>query len=363
MTATSSAVLPPAAVAPPAAEGVIRRVALIGNPNTGKTTLFNALCGARAKTSNFPGTTTSVRTGAGRDRRARRRRRSTCPASTTSILDSPETAIAANVLAGAAGPAPDAVIVIVDACNLSRNLVLVGQLIARGIRLVVALNMVDLAARRGLSLNVETLTRRLGVPVVPTVARSGQGLDLLRRAPRRPAAAGARATCRRSARSAEALADWAAGVAVDVASGHDQALAHDRRTERLDAVLTHPVSGLLAFVAIMGGAVLDPVRAGDRADGSDRGDLRAARRAGRADAAGGRGARPGRPGHRRRHRRHGGVPAADLPALLPHHAARGHRLPGARGVRDGPATSPASACPATPSCRCSPRTPARCPGS
>ena len=250
MTATSSAVLSPAAVAPPAAEGVIRRVALIGNPNTGKTTLFNALCGARAKTSNFPGTTTSLRTGAGQiaglaadviD----------LPGVYDLDLDSPETAIAANVLAGASGPAPDAVIVIVDACNLSRNLVLAGQLIARGIRLVVALNMVDLAARRGLSLNVETLTRRLGVPVVPTVARSGQGLDLLRRAldaPRRPVPddvppVGA---------SAEALADWAAGVAVDVASGHDQALAHDRRTERLDAVLTHPVSGLLAFVAIMG---------------------------------------------------------------------------------------------------------------
>ncbi len=250
MTATSSAVLPPAAVAPPAAEGVIRRVALIGNPNTGKTTLFNALCGARAKTSNFPGTTTSVRTGAGQiaglaadviD----------LPGVYDLDLDSPETAIAANILAGAPGPAPDAVIVIVDACNLSRNLVLAGQLIARGIRLVVALNMVDLAARRGLSLNVETLTRRLGVPVVPTVARSGQGLDLLRRAldaPRRPVPddvppVGA---------SAEALADWAAGVAVDVSSGHDQALAHDRRTERLDAVLTHPVSGLLAFAAIMG---------------------------------------------------------------------------------------------------------------
>ena len=129
---------------------------------------------------------------------------------------------------------------------------LVGQLIARGPRLVVALNMVDLAARRGLTLNAETLRRRLGVPVVPTVARSGQGLDLLRQAldaPRRPVPddlppAGA---------SAEALADWAAARRRATSPPATiRRLAHDRRTERLDAVLTHPVSGLLAFVAIMG---------------------------------------------------------------------------------------------------------------
>jgi ferrous iron transport protein B len=249
MTAQPLAVLvPDTAAAPPLAP--VHRVALIGNPNTGKTTLFNALCGARAKTSNFPGTTTSVRTGAGQ-----------IAGLAVDVVDlpgvydldiaSPETAIAARVLAGGSGPAPDAVIVIVDACNLSRNLVLAGQLIARGQRLVVALNMVDLAARRGLALNAETLARRLGVPVVPTVARSGQGLELLRRAldaPRRPPPADLPA----AGASAEALADWAAAVATDVASGHDHVLAHDRRTERLDGVLTHPFWGLLAFAAIMG---------------------------------------------------------------------------------------------------------------
>ena len=103
------------------------RVALLGNPNTGKTTLFNALCGARAKTSNFPGTTTNVRSG-----------RCDLDGIPVEVVDlpgvydlhyhSPEVRIAQGVLAGEHGAAPSVVVVIVDACNLTRNLVLVGEL-------------------------------------------------------------------------------------------------------------------------------------------------------------------------------------------------------------------------------------------
>src|SRR5687767_8173683 len=140
----TAALLPdvaPAPITPP-----VRRIALIGNPNTGKTTLFNVLCGARAKTSNFPGTTTSVRSGRAEAAGSLRALDVLdLPGVYDLDLDVPEARIATTVLSGGRGPAPDAVVVIVDACNLSRNLVLAAQLLARGTRLVLALNMVDLA--------------------------------------------------------------------------------------------------------------------------------------------------------------------------------------------------------------------------
>ncbi len=237
------------AVGLPSVAAAVRRIALIGNPNTGKTTLFNALCGARAKTSNFPGTTTSVRTGHS-DASGLALEVLDLPGVYDLDVESPEAQIAVAVLDDTSGSAPDAVVVIVDACNLPRNLVLVGQLLARCPRLVVALNMVDLAARRGLILDTEDLSRRLGVPVVATVARSGQGVDALRHAlllpHQRPAGLPAAAT------SAEALAAWAAGVAAHVTSGDGRIDAHDTATERIDAILTHPVFGLLAFATTMG---------------------------------------------------------------------------------------------------------------
>ena len=246
----ATAVAPPGALSSTAAPAT-RRIALIGNPNTGKTTLFNALCGARAKTSNFPGTTTSVRTG-----RAEAARHATLdvldlPGVYDLEIDAPESQIAAAVLAGHRGPAPDAVIVIVDACNLSRNLTLVGQLLARGVRTVLAVNMIDLAERRGLVIDTAGLSARLGVPVVSMVARTGRGLEDLRAA-LDGAGATAPSADLRGAIAAAGAADWAHAVATAVTTGTDPAQAHDRFTERLDAVLTHPVFGLAAFAAIMG---------------------------------------------------------------------------------------------------------------
>ena len=170
----------PAPVEAPAGGAASRRaprVALIGNPNTGKTTLFNRLCGTRAKTSNFPGTTTGARVG----------RTSIGDDLTVDVvdlpglyqvsLDAPEAKVVRGVLEGAGVyRQPDALLVVVDACNLTRNLVLVGELLAYRLPVVLALNMVDLAQRRGLTLDPVRLAAYLGCAVVPIVARRGTGI-------------------------------------------------------------------------------------------------------------------------------------------------------------------------------------------
>jgi ferrous iron transport protein B len=229
-------------------------IALFGNPNTGKTTVFNRLCGLRAKTSNFPGTTTGMRSG----------RADLGPGGFADVidlpgiydlqLDAPESQIARSVLTGDSPVHPDAIVVIVDACNLTRNLVLAGELRASGVPMVVALNMVDLAQRRGITFDVSVLGERLGATVVAVVARRGDGLEALKRAIR-TAATQPPAECPtdllQANGSVEALAVWADEVFVQAASGTP--IAHDTFGERLDRAFTHPILGLLTFVATMGG--------------------------------------------------------------------------------------------------------------
>ena len=228
----------------------VPRVALIGNPNTGKTTLFNALCGARAKTSNFPGTTTSVRQGRA-DARGGAIEILDLPGVYDLDLDAPESRIAQQVLDGQGAPPPNAVVVIVDACNLPRNLVLVGQLLVRGARVAVALNMTDLARRRGLAIDPQALATELGVPVVPMVARTGQGLDALRQVVEALPGATLPAPLSPPPASGHAIHSWADVVSATVTTATPGQTV-DRRTEQFDHVLTHPIYGLAAFVAIMG---------------------------------------------------------------------------------------------------------------
>jgi ferrous iron transport protein B len=229
-------------------------VALLGNPNTGKTTLFNRLCGARAKTSNFPGTTTAMRVG-----------RSVVAGSAIDVIDlpglysldgsSPEATIVRDVLRGPAADRPDAVIAIVDAANLARNLVLVGEVLAYDEPVIVALNMVDLAERLGTRLDTAALSRRLGVPVVPMVASRGTGLEALRTTLSDVASAAARTKpLDLPARDAtiEQFTAWADDVLKEAYPGGAPAAAMDSRTERLDRILTHPVSGTLIFLGVMG---------------------------------------------------------------------------------------------------------------
>lgn len=228
----------------------VRTVILIGNPNTGKTTLFNAFCGARAKTSNFPGTTTAIRRGHARGGPI---------AAGVEVLDlpgvydlsedSPEANIATSVLAAATGT-NQVVVAIVDACHLARNLTVVGQVIGMGCRLVVALNMVDLAERNGLTIDAAALSRVLDVPVVPIVARTQQGFDHLQRAIA-DAKAG-RTDAVPSGSDAEGLARWADQTTSRVSSGRT-GNEPDRTADRVDYWLTHPVAGVAIFIALMAG--------------------------------------------------------------------------------------------------------------
>ncbi len=250
-------VLRPAPVAVPKSTRTLR-VALIGNPNTGKTTLFNRLCGTRAKTSNFPGTTTSAKVGravVGGDVAVDI---VDLPGLYRLSLDLPEARIARDVLAGS-GPyaQPDAVVVVVDACNLTRNLILTGELLAYGLPVVIALNMVDLAQQRGLSLDPAKLSAHLGCPVVAVVARRGLGLDGIR-------ASLGKVLQQRARRTADAvptapsdardLTAWAEHIVEDSVGGASAVgSGADTLTERLDKTFTHPVLGLLLFAGVMVG--------------------------------------------------------------------------------------------------------------
>jgi ferrous iron transport protein B len=152
-------------------------VALAGNPNCGKTTLFNAVTGAHQHVGNYPGITVDKKEGfASVDEH--RLRLIDLPGTYSLTAYSQEELVARDFLVD---ERPRAVINIVDASNLERNLYLSVQLMELGTPLVLALNMIDAAAQRGIEVNGAELARRLGVPVVPTVARSGKGKeDLLR---------------------------------------------------------------------------------------------------------------------------------------------------------------------------------------
>jgi ferrous iron transport protein B len=158
-------------------------VVLTGNPNSGKTTLFNVLTGMRARVGNYPGVTVERKEG-----------RMLGPSSQApvDILDLPgsyslspqslDEQVARDLLFQRLPevPKPDLVVIVVDASNLERSLYYATQIIELGYPTVVALNMVDLAEASGLRIDADPLSRMLGVPVVPTSAPAGLGLDLLR---------------------------------------------------------------------------------------------------------------------------------------------------------------------------------------
>lgn len=233
-------------------------VALVGNPNCGKTTLFNILTGLRARTANIAGTTIEQRIG-----------KATVDGRHLQLIDlpgmyslsdaSPEQVIARQALTGEVPgqPAPKAVLLLLDATNIQRNLLLAGQVVELGLPTVVALNMCDLAKRRGIEIDTQTLGAELGCPVVAISARSGEGLaDLCNAITLRLSSEeahvlpeGLSACARCGGCQFRARFDWADQV--DKLCARRPMGDHDPRTEAADRVFTHPILGVLSFLGIM----------------------------------------------------------------------------------------------------------------
>tara|TARA_A100001391_G_scaffold1033_2_gene1404 strand:- start:3090 stop:4934 length:1845 start_codon:yes stop_codon:yes gene_type:complete len=156
-------------------------IALVGNPNAGKSALFNALTGARQKIANYPGVTVERKAGRAALPSGQPIELVDLPGSYSLDAASPDEEVTSQVVMGRfRGEAmPEVLVVVVDAANLEQHLVFAQELIALGRPTVVALNMVDLAERDGLVLDPAALSTALGVPVVPTVAVRKRGLDAL----------------------------------------------------------------------------------------------------------------------------------------------------------------------------------------
>ncbi len=153
-------------------------IALAGNPNSGKTSLFNVITGARQHVANYPGVTVERKEGFYRQN-GRELRLVDLPGTYSLTAYSLEELVARNVLIT---EHPGAIINIVDASNLERNLYLTVQLFELGIPVVIALNMIDVAEGRGIEIDAEELSKKLNVPVIPTVGRSGKGKEELLKA-------------------------------------------------------------------------------------------------------------------------------------------------------------------------------------
>lgn len=156
-------------------------VALVGNPNTGKSTLFHALSGVRQKTGNYPGVTVEKKHGTF-THQGQKVTLIDLPGTYSLAPRSPDEMVTVDVLLGRQSneAKPNAVLVIVDASNLERNLYIVSQVKELGLPTVVALNMVDIAEEKGITIDAEKLQTQLGIPVIPTQANRRGGLDRLR---------------------------------------------------------------------------------------------------------------------------------------------------------------------------------------
>lgn len=160
-----------------------RAVALIGNPNTGKSTLFGALSGVRQRVGNYPGVTVEKKLG-GMTLGAKRWTLVDLPGTYSLAPRSPDEQVAVDVLLGRQADlaAPDVIVCVVDASNLERNLYLLSQLLELDRPIVVALTMVDVAEGRGMVVDVARLSANLGLPVVAVRAHHRIGLDALKEA-------------------------------------------------------------------------------------------------------------------------------------------------------------------------------------
>jgi len=168
----------------PTTTSAARHVAIAGNPNCGKTTLFNLLTGLRQRTGNYPGVTVEKKVGRFHGTHGEPMDLLDLPGSYSLQVRSPDEAVARDVLLGRRSdtPRPDVVICVIDASNIERNLYLAAQLMELGLPMVIALNMVDVAEQNGVHLDVPALEEKLGVPLIPMVATKGTGIVQLKKA-------------------------------------------------------------------------------------------------------------------------------------------------------------------------------------
>lgn len=225
-------------------------IALAGNPNAGKSALFNALTGARQKTGNYPGVTVERHSGRFALDDGRPVEVVDLPGTYSLKPASPDEAVTRDVIMGhqAGERRPDALVIVVDAGNLDNHLRFAIELIALGLPTVVALNMVDLAERDGLTLDADRLSAALGVPVIPTVAVRRRGLDDLRAALSvafaQPMAAASDAPQIDAADLRNRAKAAAASAVVAETNGRQM-------TRAIDSVVLHPVAGPFLLFATL----------------------------------------------------------------------------------------------------------------
>jgi len=223
------------------------RLGLLGNPNSGKTTLFNALTGLRARVGNYPGVTVERRE-ADIDLDGRRAVVIDLPGTYSLEPLSEDEAIVSRVLAGdvAEVPPPDALVVVADACSLERSLAFVGDIVRRGLPTCLVLTMLDELHARGGRLDRERLEAALGIPVIEVIGHRGIGIDRLRAllpAPETWSTPPLPPPAERDER-----ARWADSVLSHVLSTRP---GRHRLTDAIDRVVLHPMLGVALFVVVM----------------------------------------------------------------------------------------------------------------
>lgn len=254
----------------------VKRVVFVGNPNVGKSSMFNALLGARTRTMNAPGTTVSITCGQYHYEKPKTAGNAQnwqfvdTPGTYSLAPMSPDEQVAVNALTGMSGmPVPDLAVVVLDATALSRSLYLLSMVVELGLPTVVALTMNDLAVRNGCGVDAERLSHLLdGMPVVAIDGRTGNGGKALAGAiaasfEGTPVPHGLTAlptaTADADMKTADGLSVWAESLAdarldwtAGILRGLDMhAVDHVTLSDRIDRVLLHPVIGVLVFLAVL----------------------------------------------------------------------------------------------------------------